>query len=188
MMEIRWHGRGGQGAFTAARLLGLAASVMGGKYALAFPSFGPERRGAPVLGFTKIDDKPIRNRGQIKHCDFVIVLDSSLINDSIFEGLKPKGIVFVNTVNILKDNMNKDCTIVTFDADSLALETLKRPIVNVAMFAALIAKTDMLTVDNCLKAIDVEFKPNLREQNKMLFKRTYQMIKEGISHEQATCN
>lgn len=70
MIEIRWHGRGGQGAFTAARLLGLAAAVEGGKYALAFPSFGPERRGAPVLGFTKIDDKPIRNRSQIKHCDW----------------------------------------------------------------------------------------------------------------------
>jgi pyruvate ferredoxin oxidoreductase gamma subunit len=59
LIEIRWHARGGQGGFTAARLLGLAASVFGGHYAQAFPSFGPERRGAPVLGFTRIDHKPI---------------------------------------------------------------------------------------------------------------------------------
>ena len=64
MKEIRWHGRGGQGGFTASRLLGIAASVHGGKHALAFPSFGPERRGAPVLAFTKIDDSKIHDGKQ----------------------------------------------------------------------------------------------------------------------------
>lgn len=183
MKEIRWHGRGGQGAFTAARLLGLAASVMGGKYALAFPSFGPERRGAPVLGFTKIDEKPIRDRSQITHCDYVLVLDSSLMEEHIFLGLKPGAIVFVNTVHNRGTVQYDDYTIVSFDADSLAMETLKRPIVNVAMFAALVAKTNMLTMEQCLHAIDVEFKPSLREKNKILFQKTYQMIKEGISYE-----
>ena len=65
MLEVRWHGRGGQGGFTAARLLGLAAALYEGKYALAFPSFGPERRGAPVLGFTRIDEKRITDRSAV---------------------------------------------------------------------------------------------------------------------------
>ena len=65
MTEIRWHGRGGLGAFTAARLLGCAVSLYEGKYALAFPSFGPERRGAPVFAFTRIDNKPITDRSEV---------------------------------------------------------------------------------------------------------------------------
>lgn len=178
MIEIRWHGRGGQGAFTAARLLGLAASVMGGKYSLAFPSFGPERRGAPVLGFTKIDDKPIRNRSQIKACDFILVLDDSLITDTIFAGLKSGGIVFINTTNPEKYTYT-DFEAICFDANALAMKTLKRPIVNVAMFAALVARTGMLTVQQCLDAIDKEFAPNLRAMNKELFNVTYDVIKKG---------
>ena len=71
MIEIRWHGRGGQGAFTAARLLGDAV-VCDDKSALAFPSFGPERRGAPVLAFTRIDDAPIKDRSDVVDCDCAI--------------------------------------------------------------------------------------------------------------------
>ena len=75
MIEVRWHGRGGQGSFTAARLLGLAASVYDERFAQAFPSFGPERRGAPVLGFTRIDDFKITDRSELDVCDYVIVLE-----------------------------------------------------------------------------------------------------------------
>lgn len=89
MKEIRWHGRGGNGGFTAARLLGYAASLHCGKYAQAFPSFGPERRGAPVLGFTRIDDAPITDHSQVYSCDCVIVLDETLLEVvNILEGLK----------------------------------------------------------------------------------------------------
>lgn len=175
MIEIRWHGRGGQGAFTAARLLGLAAAVEGKKYALAFPSFGPERRGAPVLGYTKIDNKPIRNRSQIKYCDCILVLDDTLCDDTIFSDLKPGGLVFINTVHYKKIKMPN---VIAFNANEIALKILKRPIVNVAMFAALIAKTDWLSIRQCLNAIDKEFKPNLREQNKELFGQVYNLIKE----------
>ena len=176
MIEIRWHGRGGQGAFTAARLLGLAAAVEGGKYALAFPSFGPERRGAPVLGFTKIDDKPIRNRSQIKHCDYILVLDDTLFNDNIFSDLKPGGLVFINTTHSEKFGMDN---VIAFDTNELAVKILKKPIVNVAMFAALVAKTGWFAVNQCLNAINKEFKPSLREMNKELFRQTYVLIKEG---------
>ena len=71
MKQIRWHGRGGNGAFTAARLLGAAASIYEGQPAQAFPSFGPERRGAPVLGFTRISDKTITDHSQVYECDLI---------------------------------------------------------------------------------------------------------------------
>src|SRR5512139_3269449 len=97
MIEIRWHGRGGQGAVTSVELLALAA-IEEGKYAQGFPAFGPERRGAPVLAFNRIDDKPIKVRSGIYHPDVVVVLDSSLVKlVNITEGLKPDGILIVNT-------------------------------------------------------------------------------------------
>ena len=74
MLEIRWHGRGGQGAFTAARLLG-AAALFDGQFALAFPSFGPERRGAPIQAFTRLDGRRIGDRSALRACDFAVVLD-----------------------------------------------------------------------------------------------------------------
>ena len=104
MKEIRWHGRGGNGGFTAARLLGYAASLHCGKYAQAFPSFGPERRGAPVLGFTRIDDAPITDHSQVYSCDCVIVLDETLLEVvNILEGLKEDGSVFINSTLPLKE-------------------------------------------------------------------------------------
>ena len=96
MTEIRWHGRGGLGAFTAARLLGCAVSLYEGKYALAFPSFGPERRGAPVFAFTRIDNKPITDRSEVVECDIAIVLDDTLFGDPVRNGLKPGATVIVN--------------------------------------------------------------------------------------------
>ncbi len=80
MIEVKWHGRGGQGGFTAARFLGLSAALFENKYTLAFPSFGPERRGAPVLGFTKIDTSPIRDRSAVRTCDYVVVLDETSVS------------------------------------------------------------------------------------------------------------
>ncbi len=77
MTEILWHGRGGQGAFTAARLLGDAYSLKDNAYALAFPSFGPERRGAPIRAFTKLDKKPIGNRSEITRSNYSIFLDDT---------------------------------------------------------------------------------------------------------------
>ena len=97
MTEIRWHGRGGLGAFTAARLLGCAVSLFEGKYALACPSFGPERRGAPVFAFTRIDDKAITDRSEVVSCDCAVVLDDTLFGDPVKNGLKPGATVIVNT-------------------------------------------------------------------------------------------
>ena len=99
MTEILWHGRGGQGAFTAARLLGDAYSLKDNAYALAFPSFGPERRGAPIRAFTKLDQKPIGNRSEITKSNYSIFLDDTLFSAKSFRELKQNGKILLNTKN-----------------------------------------------------------------------------------------
>ena len=139
MIEVRWHGRGGQGSFTVARLLGLAAAVFEGKYALAFPSFGPECRGAPVLGFTRIDDQPIKDRSEVKECDYAVVLDPSLITNGVTDGLKSDSVLVVNCKDSEKLSQLSNFKVVTIDATSLALDILGRPITNTALLGAMIA-------------------------------------------------
>src|SRR5450759_1489549 len=97
MLEIRWHGRGGQGAVTSVELLALSA-IEEEKYAQGFPSFGPERRGAPVAAFNRVDDKQIKVRSGIYRPDVVIVLDEGLVGlGDVAEGLKADGILIINT-------------------------------------------------------------------------------------------
>ena len=168
MTEIRWHGRGGLGAFTAARLLGNAASIYEGKYALAFPSFGPERRGAPVFAFTRIDTSPITDRSEVVECDCAIVLDDTLFGDPVKNGLKPGATVIVNTTKDAGAFAVEGCKVVTVDATGLALEVLGRPITNVPLLGALIAATDMVSLASAEAAIDDQLAPKLREKNKKL--------------------
>ncbi|MBN2796116.1 MAG: 2-oxoacid:acceptor oxidoreductase family protein [Clostridia bacterium] len=178
MIEVRWHGRGGQGSFTIARLLGMAASVHGNAYAQAFPSFGPERRGAPVLGFTRIDENKITDRSEVDACDYVVVLDETLWGDNVLNGLKPNGIVLINTETPEKykiDNVN----IIALDATSLALEYLGRPITNTAMMGALVAAGDFIQLESCNNAIRESMKENIANKNIALMAKAYEMIKEG---------
>ena len=178
--EIRWHGRGGLGAFTAARLLGCAVSLYEGKYALAFPSFGPERRGAPVFAFTRIDNKPITDRSEVVECDIAIVLDDTLFGDPVRNGLKPGATVIVNTTRDKAEFAIEGCNVVAVDATGLALEILGRPITNVPLLGALIAATGITSVEAVEAAIDNQLAPKLREKNKKLLKKTYEVVKEGL--------
>lgn len=180
MTEIRWHGRGGLGAFTAARLLGCAVSLYEGKYALAFPSFGPERRGAPVFAFTRIDDKPITDRSEVVECDCAIVLDETLFGEPVRNGLKPGGTVIINTTKDRSEFTVEGCKVVTVDATGLALEILGRPITNVPLLGALIAATGYTTLPSVEAAIDNQLAPKVREKNKKLLNRTYEVVKEGL--------
>ena len=179
MIEIRWHGRGGQGAFTAARLLGCAASLHEGKYALSFPSFGPERRGAPVFAFTKIDRAPITDRSEILQCDCAVVLDDTLFGDSVKNGLRPGASVVINTVRDKSEFPIESCRVVTVDATGLALEILGLPITNVPLLGALIAATDLIRIESAEAAIDEQLAPKIREKNKILLRRAYEAVKEG---------
>src|SRR5271157_3396928 len=136
MVEIRFHGRGGQGAVTSAEMLALAA-IGEGKYAQAFPSFGPERRGAPVVAFCRIDEKPIRIRANISEPDLVVVLDASLLKIvNVASGLKPDGILVTNTKEDpakLKEGMKLKNRLAAVDATKIATEILKLPITNTTM-------------------------------------------------------
>jgi pyruvate ferredoxin oxidoreductase gamma subunit len=180
MIEVRWHGRGGQGSFTVARLLGLSAALYENRHALAFPSFGPERRGAPVLGFTKIDDYKINDRSAVKACDYVVVLDETLMDEHIGDGLREGGTVLVNTNSPERYiEMVKGVSLVSLDATTLALDILGRPITNTAMLGALIAVADIVSLESALKGISVEMKPVLVEKNIAVVRRAYEIVKES---------
>jgi len=179
MKEIRWHGRGGQGGFTASRLLGIAASVHGGKHALAFPSFGPERRGAPVLAFTKIDDTKIHDRSEVQESDYVVVMDETLITPGFEKGIRPGATILVNTESVEKyREALKGFNVLGIDATSLAMEILGRPITNTAMYGALAAASGLVSLEAAIASIRTEMKPKLAELNTKIVERAFEAINE----------
>jgi len=175
MAELRFHGRGGQGAVTSAELLALAA-IAEGKYAQAFPSFGPERRGAPVVAFARIDDKQIRNRTAVQKPDVVIVLDPSIlkiVNTS--QGLSEDGMQIVNSSRSAKDlreTFGLKGKLVTVNANHIAAEEIGRVITNTTMLGALIKATDMVSVDGLVEELKTRF-GRIAEGNIKAFKRSY---------------
>jgi len=179
LIEVRWHARGGQGGFTAARLLGLAASVFGESYAQAFPSFGPERRGAPVLGFTRIDSKPIGDHSQVYACDYVVVLDETLMEVvNVTNGLKEGGILLINSKSDPESfGFGDSFRVITLNATDIALEELKAPITNTTMMGALAAAVDFVGIESVLKAIDKGMTENLREKNKKAVMHAYNSVR-----------
>jgi len=160
-IEIRWHGRGGQGAVTSAELTALAA-MREGKYAQAFPSFGPERRGAPVLAFNRIsEDTPIRIRSGVVKPDIVIVLDPGLVTlINVVDGLKPGGALIVNSprsIEDLKQEFSGDWKLAVVNASSIARELLGVNIVNTTMLGALIKTTGVIKMDSLNEPLAEKF-------------------------------
>jgi pyruvate ferredoxin oxidoreductase gamma subunit len=173
MIEVRFHGRGGQGAVTAARLLAEAA-FLEGKYSQAFPSFGAERRGAPVLAFTRIDDKPIRIRTQVYEPNHVVVLDPTLIEAvNVASGLKRGGTIVINSKEHHKFN---DVKVASVDATSTAIETLGVPITNTVMLGALVKVTKIVSLDSIVEAVQNTFKGKLVEKNVAAVKLAYERV------------
>ena len=160
MIEVLWHGRGGQGAFTAARLLGAAASLAEGAHALAFPSFGPERRGAPMRAFTKLSDRPIGDRSAIVRADYVVYLDDTLLGEGWDRELKANGVVLVNSTRTFADDR-----IVSLDADGISAAVLGRPIPNTAFLGALSVLCDRIGLDDVKQAIRQYMPKKLHEKN-----------------------
>lgn len=185
MGEVRWHGRGGQGSFTVARLLGAAAVLKEGRHALAFPSFGPERRGAPVTGFTRIADQKITDRSEVTACDFVVVLDETLIDGQTSQGLRPGGKIIVNTLNPDAYENILGQKPLALDATSLAIKHLGKPITNTAMLGALIAASGIVSLEAALGAIEIEMKPSIASKNQALVKEAFEILKGGMQNDQA---
>jgi pyruvate ferredoxin oxidoreductase gamma subunit len=182
MIEIRWHGRGGQGGFTAARLLGMAGSLYENYYVQAFPSFGPERRGAPVLGFTRIDDKPINDHSKVYSCDYVVVLDESLLEVvDVREGLKAGGVLLINTGRRPEDFAADDHKVHTIDATKLALEVLGQPITNTPMFGALVAVSGLVSLDAARLAVEMMLPAAIAEKNKEVVTQAYERLREAMT-------
>lgn len=179
MKEVVFHGRGGQGAVTAATLLAVAA-FRDGRFTQAFPRFGVERRGAPVQAFTRISDSFIRRRSQIYEPDVVVVLDSTLFGVvDITEGLKSGGMVIVNT-NQAPDSFGiKNAVVKTVDVSGEAIRVLGRDIVNTAMLGAYAAITGDVKIGSIVEAVRGQFRGSIGEKNVMLVQEVYRSAGGG---------
>jgi pyruvate ferredoxin oxidoreductase gamma subunit len=179
MLEIRWHGRGGQGAVTSVEMLALTA-IGEGKYAQGFPSFGPERRGAPVAAFNRIDDKQIKVRSAVYKPDVVVVLDSSLVGlVNVTEGLKPDGTLLVNTPKSpeeLKRGLSFKGRVATVDASKIAWEELGVPITNTTMLGALIKVLGIVKLDSVKEPMEHRF-GRIAQKNLAALKKAYEDVK-----------
>lgn len=185
IVEVRWHGRGGQGAVTASMLLATSA-LAEDKYIQAFPEYGPERMGAPIQSFTRISDEPIKIHCHVTNPDMVIVLDPTLIGTvDITEGLPEEGFIIVNTIDepaqIRKKLSLKGRKIFTIDASKLAQEEIGRPLPNTPMVGALIKATGLLRLENVINNIRKQFAGRFSQEvvdgNVRAIERAFQEVK-----------
>ncbi|MFH0769385.1 MAG: pyruvate ferredoxin oxidoreductase subunit gamma [Chloroflexota bacterium] len=176
LVEIRWHGRGGQGAVTSAEILARAA-IDEGKFAQAFPSFGPERRGAPVLAFDRVSEKePIKIRAEITEPDVIVVLDPGLLTVvNVTSGLKKQGTVIINTKKSIPDiesSLGNKWRLAVVDATKIAREVLGVPIVNTTMLGAIIKATGVVKLESLFEPIKERF-GRLGERNIEAMKKAF---------------
>jgi pyruvate ferredoxin oxidoreductase gamma subunit len=175
MIEIRFHGRGGQGVVTSAEILAVAA-FKDKKYSQAFPFFGTERRGAPVVAFTRVDDKFIRIREQIYNPDYVVVLDSSLLDViDVTQGLRDNGMAIINTNKDV--NLKTKAKVKTVDATGIALKVIGKPFVNTPMIGALVGATGIVDINSVFNVLKERFPPEIAQKNIEAVKQTYEKIK-----------
>ena len=176
MIEIRFHGRGGQGAVTSAELLAMAA-IGEGKYAQAFPSFGPERRGAPVVAFCRISDQPIKIRANIYEPDIVMVLDSTLLKlVNIAGGLKQNGLIIItsqDTPEKVRELFGIKNRLAVVDATKIAMEILGVPITNTTMLGALVKASEIVKKESFISPFKERF-GRIAERNISAFNKAYQ--------------
>lgn len=177
-LNVRWLGRGGQGCFTVARLLGVAATFEG-LHSLAFPAFGPERRGAPVAGFTKISDRPVRDRSEIRTPDYLVVLDSTLLGPAVWNLCASQTRLLVNAPEEAPLQLPNAVQVERIDASRLGQEFLGKPIANTAMLGALVALSGVVGSDASRLALLQELKPEVRDQNVRLFDEAFGRFQRG---------
>jgi 2-oxoacid:acceptor oxidoreductase gamma subunit (pyruvate/2-ketoisovalerate family) len=177
MIEIRMHGRGGQGGAVACKILALAV-YKEGRYAQSFPAFGVERRGAPVVAFTRIDDMPIRLRCEIYEPDHVIVLDPTLmLSTNVIGGLKAGGTILINSdlpesFFKIPEGYKVRCTDANGIAIKYGLGTKAIPIVNTAILGAFAKFTGLLSIEKLTEAIE-KIVPSRTKQNVEAVKESY---------------
>jgi pyruvate ferredoxin oxidoreductase gamma subunit len=184
LTEIRWHGRGGQGAVTAAKMVAELALVQK-KYFQAFPEYGPERSGAPIVAFTRVSDEPIQVYSGVEHPHIVVVLDSSLLAIvDVTKGAPDDAIVLVNSSRtpamLRKAYGIEGRRLYTVNATRIAVETIKRPIPNTPMVGALTRITGLFALDEVVELLRVDFgkkfPPKVVEGNINAIKRSYEEV------------
>jgi pyruvate ferredoxin oxidoreductase gamma subunit len=186
LTEIRWHGRGGQGAKTAAQFLAEAA-LDSGKFIQAFPEYGPERAGAPIRAYTRISDKAINVHSGVTNPDAVVVIDSTLITPEVVEGLSEDGVLVVNsteaTADIRKRLGYNSGKVAVVDATKIALDTVKIPMTNTPMIGALLKVVPIVTLEAIHDKIKKKFIKKLgdekTEANLEAIRRAYNEVKVG---------
>ena len=182
MVEFRWHGRGGQGAWTASELLARTA-LDEGKYIQSFPEFGPERMGAPVTAFTRISTEPIRLHCAVYDPDVVVVLDSTLLKTvPVTAGLnRDEDVLIINSTEepvALKENLRvTKGKVWTVPATEIALKILGAPITNTALLGVVAKATGIVTLKGIEKTLKGRFRPDLAEKNFMVIKQAYEEAK-----------
>lgn len=191
MIEVRFHGRGGQGAVTAAELLAQAA-ISTGMYAQAFPNFGAERRGAPVTAFLRLSDSPIYLRERIDSPDVVVVLDPTLIGMvDVTSGLSPGKTVVANAATQkadLSESIAGCYSLGLVNASRIAIETLGVPITNTAIIGALVKAVDLVSLEALEEPVNKRF-GRLAEKNLAAMKKAFDetRVREAASNDETTC-
>ena len=180
MKEIRIHGRGGQGAVTAAVLLADAA-FHDGKHSQAFPAFGSERMGAPVQSFVRVDDKRIRARDQINEPDYLIIQDHTLLTAiDVLHGLKDDGLCLIDSEKSPEEfNLNTKAKVVTIPASKIAREIIGRPIQNTTLIGALCGATGLISVEAVKNSVKKRFPGMVGEKNADAVQKAFDLVKGG---------
>jgi len=180
LMEVRFHGRGGQGAWTASQLLAYGG-LKEKKYVQSFPTFGPEREGAPVQAFTRISDRPVILHSMVYEPDIVVVLDSTLLGPYITEGVRQGTILVVNTEETsqqIREKLGlKGNTVWVVNATDLAMKILGRPITNTAILGVLLKAKKIIELQSLLEAIRERFPGRVGELNVRLVEEAYKEAK-----------
>ena len=182
MIEIRFHGRGGQGAVVGSETLAHAFFIEG-RYVQAFPAFGVERRGAPVVSFCRVDERSINLRTQIYSPDHIVVLDSSLLDTiDVTQGLKRGGVILINgkkSPSQYRERIKGDFEIWSVDASSIALRyglgSSSNPIVNTAILGAFSKATGIVRIESVEEAI-IEYVPVKKEENRKAAREAYERV------------
>jgi 2-oxoacid:acceptor oxidoreductase gamma subunit (pyruvate/2-ketoisovalerate family) len=182
LIEFRWHGRGGQGAWTASELLARTA-LDEGKYIQSFPEFGPERMGAPVTAFTRISTEPIRLHCAIYDPDVVVVLDNTLLKSvPVTAGLnRDEDVLIINSTEnpaTLKENLRvTKGKVWTVPATEIALKLLGAPITNTALLGAVAKATNIISLESLEKTVKARFRADLAEKNFAVIKQAFEEAK-----------
>lgn len=182
LTEVRFHGRGGQGAWTASLLLA-QAGLKENRYIQSFPAFGPERAGAPITAFTRISDEPIYLHSSIYEPNVVAVLDPTLLGPAVADGMNAEAKLVVNTVQTpieVKKRLDiQDVETWVLDATSLAMKILGRPITNTAMLGCVVKATCIVKLDSLLTVVEERFPGRVGDLNKELIEIAHKEVAAG---------